>query len=1039
MQAGMRVEAIAVPQGSHATIYVGVGSGNLWKTVNNGITWTPIFEGESTFTIGDVAVSESDPDVVWVGTGETQPRHSGYSYAGTGAFRSTDGGQSWENRGLRDTHHIGTVLIHPTDPEIVYVAALGHFWSPNQERGVFRTTDGGESWERVLFISDHTGVVELAMDPADPRTLYAAAWEAVSGEPVEGGDESGLYRTTDGGDSWAKLGNGLPAGPLGRMGIGVAPSRPSTVYAFIDNQGPVPQGAADQRLSDQGAAQEQDRPYVGGEVYRSDDRGESWRKVNEDDLYDVFGVYGWKFTDVRVSPDNPEEIFILGNRAFHSTDGGRTYQRIGETIVRAHDTHGEIMHLDQHEIWIDPLNPDRILLGNDGGLFQSWDRGESWLHLNNIPAAEFYAIATDRGDPGDDVSNGDTPYRIFGGTQDNAALYGPGNLAVGDVLNDPWENVYLDQWTGGDSFDTYLDPTDHRFVYYEHQHGDLRRMDITDDRFLTSSAQSIRPRFRGADWEWRSGWYTPFVISHYDPFTLYMGGNRLIKSTDRGESWEPVSPDLSDPAGGVRAVVPFGTITMISESSLDPDLLYVGTEGGSDGGASWERVDEGLPAKWVSRVVASAHDAGRVYATFTGFREDDFRAFVFRSDDYGATWRSIAANLPAESVNVIGEDPQDPEILYLGTDLGVYISADGGGSWQALSADLPTTPVHDLEVQPQADELVIATHGRSVFVLELEGAGAGGAGAYGARPQGPLAFPAGTPSEARSADALPRGRTCLLPFRAGARRIPLQAGPVRPDPTGCPASPTRRIRLHLEAPIAAEPSARIQRFPGRGFKGPRDVMVPGEVRCAGERVGTPEIGRRAEALPHPTFSFFRPAPRPRLRHGCCECHRCPPKCLPPGREEHHLSVPIHTYPDSALVHRPVMPAAQQDEVPKAGLAPIRPMSDVVGVGEPEPASRKPASPVPGLQRPPERRRHRAAPAPGSQHLAFITHRHSHHPGIAGDAPGRLRGNASAVFKFRKVTLSLTGPAAFLLFQRAHVYVKHHLVALRPGAADRGLR
>ena len=269
MQAGVRVEAIAVPPGSQNTIYVGVGSGNLWKTVNNGVSWTPIFEKESTFTIGDVAVSPSNPEIVWVGTGETQPRHSGYSYAGTGVFKSTDGGTSWKNMGLTDTHHIGKVLIHPSDPDIVYVAALGHFWSRNQERGVFRTTDGGESWEQVLFISDHTGVVEMVMDPSDPRILYAAAWEAVSGQAVEAGEESGIYRSTDGGDSWEKLGGGLPTGPLGRAGLDVAPSQPNTVYAFVDNWTP---------------SSVEDRPIIGGEVYRSDDRGNSWRKVNEDDL-----------------------------------------------------------------------------------------------------------------------------------------------------------------------------------------------------------------------------------------------------------------------------------------------------------------------------------------------------------------------------------------------------------------------------------------------------------------------------------------------------------------------------------------------------------------------------------------------------------------------------------------------------------------------------------------------------------------------------------------------------------------------------------
>lgn len=700
MQAGARVEAIAVPAGEPHTLYVGVGSGNLWKSTDNGITWTPIFDHESTFTIGDVAVAPSDPRMVWVGTGETQPRHSGYSYAGTGVFRSLDGGANWENMGLHDTHHIGTVLIHPEDPDVVYVAALGHFWSPNEERGVFRTTDGGASWERVLHVSEHTGVVELAMDPSDPRTLYAAAWEAVSGEGVEGGEESGLYRTADGGDRWERLSDGLPSGPLGRMGLAVAPSRPATVYAFIDNRAP---------------SDVEDREIIGGELYRSDDRGDRWRKVNEDDLYDVFGIYGWKFADVRVSPDDPEELFILGNRGYHSRDGGRTFERIGETIVRLNDTRGVIMHLDQHEIWIDPRDPDRILLGNDGGLFQSWDRGRSWLHHNNIPSAELYAVSTDMADP----------YRIYGGTQDNAALYGPSDVALRDMLNDPWENVYLDRWTGGDSFDTYLDPTDPRFVYYEHQHGALRRMDITGDSVLTGAAEGIAPRFHDADWEWRSGWYTPFIISRYDPRTLYMGGNRLLKSVNRGDSWAPISPDLADPVGGPRAVVPFGTITMIAESPLRPGLLYVGTEGGSvwrtrDDGGSWTRVDGELPDRWVSRVVASAHVEGRVYLTLTGFREDDFRAYVYRSDDFGERWYPIRGNLPDESVNVIAEDPVNPSILYLGTDAGVYVSGDAGGRWDALAPSMPTTPVHDLAVHPREPELVVGTHGRSVFVIGLE-------------------------------------------------------------------------------------------------------------------------------------------------------------------------------------------------------------------------------------------------------------------------------------------------------------------------------
>ncbi|NIS65855.1 MAG: hypothetical protein GTO05_12005 [Gemmatimonadales bacterium] len=704
-QAGARIEAIAVPPGNHGTIYVGVGSGNLWKTENNGLTWRPIFEKESTFTIGDVAVSSADPNIVWVGTGETQPRHSGYSYAGTGVFKSTDAGTTWRNMGLGDTHHIGKVLIHPRDPEVVYVAALGHFWSRNEERGVFRTTDGGKSWQKVLYVSDQTGAVDLVMDPSNPRILYAAAWQAVSGEPVVSGEESGIYRSTDAGDTWTELTVGLPPGPLGRIGLDVAPSNPNVVYAFVDNWS---------EFTGKQQPEGRRREIVGGEVYRSSDKGETWRKANDDDLYRVFGVFGWKFTDVRVSPDDEDEIFILGNRGFHSTDGGRTYERIGEKIIRMHDTRGLIMHLDQHEIWIDPLNPDRVLLGNDGGLFQSYDRGESWLHINNIPAAEFYSISTDMA----------VPYRIYGGTQDNAALYGPSDVAIQDAADDPWENVYLDQWTGGDSFDTYLDPTDSTIVYYEHQHGDMRRMDITGDSVLTSAAEGIRPRAPEGEEPWRFGWYTPFVMSHHDPRTLYVGGNRLFKSRNRGDDWHPISPDLSDPVGGQRAVVPFGTITVISESRFQPGLIYLGTEGGGvwltrDDGITWTDVREGLPKKWVSRVVASRHEIGTVYASQTGFREDDFGTYLYVSRDFGETWTSIAGNLPTESVNVIREDPHHADVLYVGTDLGVYVSLDRGGTWHSICANLPTTPVHDLVVHPRDHEIVIGTHGRSIFVADL--------------------------------------------------------------------------------------------------------------------------------------------------------------------------------------------------------------------------------------------------------------------------------------------------------------------------------
>lgn len=692
---GGRIEAIAVAPDDPFTIYAG-GAGNLWKTTNNGITWTPVFEHEDAFAIGDVAVAPSNADVVWVGTGEVQPRYAGFAFSGTGVFRSTDGGATWRNMGLRDSHHIPKILIDPNNPDVVFVAAMGHQWTPNEERGVFRTTDGGRSWAKVLYVDDTTGVIDMAMDPSDAKTIYAAAWH------LPAGPQSAIYRTTDGGATWTKLTHGLPAGPLGRMGLAVAPGRPSTVYAFIDNQMPLPRPRQDRRI-------------VGAELYRSDDRGDTWHRANGDDLYAVFTEYGWKFCDVRVSPDNRDDVYILGNRGYHSTDGGRTFEPFGEQILRLHDTEGKVLHLDQHEIWIDPRNPDRVIVGNDGGVFMSYDRARTWLHVNNLPISQFYAVDTDMQEP----------YTIYGGTQDDAAVYGPSDVPLADAAADLWRHVYLDRWTGGDSFDTRPDPTDPRIVYYEHQNGDLRRMDITGSSVQTSGpfVVAIRPRAPKGEAPWRIGWYMPFVISQFDPKTLYAGANKVLKSTDRGDHWTAISPDISLPAGGDRAVVPYGTITMIAESPLQSGLLYAGTEGGTvwltkDEGGAWKNVSAGLPSKWVTRVIASRWNAGTVYVSLSGYRTDDFRPYLFVSTDFGATWRSIANNLPAECINVVREDPGNRDVLYVGTDLGVYASLDRGASWISLVSNLPSTPVEDLVVHARDDEIVIGTHGRSVFVLD---------------------------------------------------------------------------------------------------------------------------------------------------------------------------------------------------------------------------------------------------------------------------------------------------------------------------------
>ena len=679
---GGRIESIACPPGHTSTMYVGAGSGNIWKTENHGTTWKPVFEKESTFAIGRIAVSRSDPRIVWVGTGEVLMARS--SYAGTGVFKSVDGGLTWRNMGLRDTHHIGRVLIHPTNPDVVYVAAIGHSYTHNEERGLFKTTDGGETWTKSLYASERTGAIEAVMDPSDHETLYVALWQRSrrAWNHTSTGPESGLYKTTDGGKTWRRLAAGFPQGDqIGRISVDVAPSNPRVVYALVSIEG------------------------RGGEVFRSDDKGESWRQINQDDLRAAYD-----FCIIKVSPDDENEIYLPGVRLHRSRNGGRTFDRMQGTVVHLLPHDSKVLHLDTHDLWIDPLAANRIVLGNDGGLFVSHDRGESWLHVNNLPIGEFYAVSVDMAEP----------YNIYGGTQDNAALYGPSTHTARDGESDPWRQIYLDRWGGGDSYYTPVDPKDPDTIYYEHQFGDLRRKNMK-----TGQAKKIRPRASDGEPRLRFNWMTPFTLSHHDSSTLYCGANRLFKSLDRGDSWRPISPDLStQPGPEKQGNVPYGTLTTISESRLAPGLIYAGTDDGNvhvtrDDGATWSKIRDGLPDRWVSRVVASRHELGTVYASLTGYRDDDFSTYLYRSVDSGRSWTSIAGNLPAESVNVVREDPRKKNILYVGTDLGVYTSIDRGASWHSLCASLPTTPVHDLVVHSRENELIAGTHGRSIFVLDV--------------------------------------------------------------------------------------------------------------------------------------------------------------------------------------------------------------------------------------------------------------------------------------------------------------------------------
>jgi len=677
---GGKIESISCPESRKSTIYAGAGSGNLWKSENNGTTWKPVFENESTFSIAVVTACDTDPNLVWVGTGE--PHMARSSFAGAGVFKSTDGAKTWKHMGLTDTHHIGRVIIDPKNPDVVYVAALGHQYTYNKERGVFKTTDGGKTWKKVLYISEKVGVVEVVMDPSDNETLYAVAWERdrKAWNNIVAGPGSGIYKSTNAGETWKLLTKGLPTGEkVGRMGIAIAPSNPKVLYIICDHRG------------------------VGGEVYRSDNKGESWRKTHEGNV--KTGI-GYDFCLIRVLPDNEDEIFIVGFNLLYSPDAGKTQTSISERIVPTlpYKPRRQTPHCDNHDMFIDPDDPDRIMIGTDGGLYISHDRGKVWHHVNTLPIAEFYAISVDMGEP----------YRIWGGTQDNGVLGGEAKPMTLGKEHWSWDH-------GGDNYVTIIDPNNLDTMYTEGMFGSMGRRDLK-----TGKRSGIRPGPAPNGERLRFNWMTPFILSPHNSKTLYAGANYVFKSENRGDKWTCISPDLStNPGPEKRGDVPFGTITDISESELKKGLLYAGTDDGQvhvtkDDGAHWTKANKGLPDKWVTRVVASKYEAGTVFVSLTGYREDDFEKYLYMSTNFGNTWKSIAGNLPAESINVIREDPSDRDILYVGTDLGVYCSIDRGKTWQSLCNHLPTTPVHDIAVHPREGDLVIGTHGRSAFVLDTK-------------------------------------------------------------------------------------------------------------------------------------------------------------------------------------------------------------------------------------------------------------------------------------------------------------------------------
>jgi photosystem II stability/assembly factor-like uncharacterized protein len=692
--------AVVAPRGKHYIIYVAGASGGVWKSDNEGTTWQPIFEHAPSTSIGDVTIAPSNQDIVWVGTGEANIFRS--SMAGAGAYKSGDAGKTWQYMGLAGTHTIPRIVIHPQNPDIVYAAASGHEWTNNPERGVYRSGDGGKTWEKVFYIDEKTGVIDLVMDPADSSTLYAAAWQRIRkkwndprNEPGYTG--SGIYKTVDGGKTWRPINNGLPpARYRGRIGIDVARSNPGVVYAFIDHYEVARKYTKDNEVDSYG------RPRMGvirgATVYRSDDRGETWRQVSESNRYmeNISATYGWVFGQMRVDPNDENKIYVMGVLLHVSTDSGKSFRRLLG------------MHGDHHGLWIDPDNSDYLVNANDGGLAISYDGGKSWkTFTKNLPLVQFFNVNFDM----------DDPFHVYGSIQDHGSYRGVVDLSRGrhSIPAQEWERA-----PGGEGSSHAIDPTDPNTVYSAGFYGSITRTDLR-----TGKEINIVPKAQKGELRLRGQWLAPFIISPHNPRIIYHGMNFLFRSLSRGDGWERISPDLTYNDPNKIGDIQYQTLFAIAESPLKFGLIYVGTDDGRvhvtrDSGRHWEEISEGLPpGKWASRIAASAFDEATVYMSQNGKRDDDFAAYLWKSVDYGRTWQDISANIPCGPINVVREDPKNRHVLYVGTDLGVYVSIDGGKEWQVLALDLPTTFVHDLIVHPRDSILVAASHGRGMYALDV--------------------------------------------------------------------------------------------------------------------------------------------------------------------------------------------------------------------------------------------------------------------------------------------------------------------------------
>ncbi len=751
-----RVADVDVNPENPTEFYVGYASGGLWYTNNNGTTFTPVMDNSTTQNIGDIAIDWKN-GTIWVGTGEKNSSRS--SYAGIGILKSTDKGKSWQNMGLLDSHHVSRIIINPKNPEEVLVAVIGHLYSSNEERGIFKTTDGGKTWNNMLFINKDTGVIDIAHAPNNFSVMYAASWERERQAWNFDGDgkNSAIYKSTDAGNSWTKISDssGFPIGDgVGRIGLAVYDE--NTVYALHDSQFRRPKGK--QKKNTEALNKEDfksmssedfleldnkklntflktygfqekyraqnvkqmvrvgtvkpidlakyledanamlfDTQVIGAEVFKTTNGGKSWKKTHKNYLNGVYSSYGYYFGEIRVDPQDVSKIYVMGVPVIKSADGGKTFVSISR----------ENVHSDHQAMWVNPYKSGHILNGNDGGLNMTYDDGESWNKLNSPSVGQFYSIYADN----------QKNYKVYGGLQDNGVWTASHNARMNKRWHSSGQNPYQ-SIMGGDGMQVQVDDRNPNIVYTGFQFGNYFRLNRK-----TGARKYIQPKHTLGENPYRFNWQTPILLSKHNQDILYLGGNKLHRSLNQGDTWETISGDLT--TGGKKGNVAFGTLTTIAESPFQFGLLYVGSDDGyvhisKNGGGSWTRISNNLPANlWVSRVVASAHKKERVYVALNGYRTDDFNTYIYVSEDYGQSWKLISGNIPISPVNVIKEDPANANVLFVGTDNGLYISLNRGKSWEAFSKDLPNVAVHDLVIQPKAKHLVIGTHGRSIYRADI--------------------------------------------------------------------------------------------------------------------------------------------------------------------------------------------------------------------------------------------------------------------------------------------------------------------------------